>query len=315
MRIYKYFIILITLFILSCEDENQILKIGTNVWPGYEPIYISREKEFLDKKVIKLIEFGSASQVIRAYRRNLINGAGLTLDEVIFLKSIGFEPKIILIADISNGADALIVKPYIKTLKDLKDKKIGVENTALGAFFLTRILEEAKLEEKDIKVVPLEVNEHYSAFINNKIDGVITFEPVKTKLINAGGKVLFDSSLIRGEIMDVFIIENSYLQNNKDIVNGFVKSWFKGLKFLNENKKEALKIVSEREKISIKDAKKLYEGLILPDRDENLNIMQNNLKDVILKLLKVMKDKKLIPEEANFEPNELIEVKFVKGKQ
>ncbi|RUM49138.1 MAG: hypothetical protein DSY47_04170, partial [Hydrogenothermus sp.] len=77
----------------------------------------------------------------------------------------------------------------------------------------------------------------------------------------------------------------------------------------------ALKIVSEREKISIKDAKKLYEGLILPDRDENLNIMQNNLKDVILKLLKVMKDKKLIPEEANFEPNELIEVKFVKGKQ
>jgi NitT/TauT family transport system substrate-binding protein len=189
MGIYKYFIILIVLFVLSCKDSTQVLKVGTNVWPGYEPIYIAREKGFINTKFIKLIEFGSASQVLRSYRKNLINGAGLTLDEVIFLKSIGFNPKIILVADISNGADVLIVKPYIKTLKDLKGKKIGVENTALGAFFLTRILEKAGLTEKDIKVIPIEVNEHYKAFINGKVDGVITFEPIKTKLINVGGKV------------------------------------------------------------------------------------------------------------------------------
>ncbi len=313
MRIYKYFIILITIFILSCQDNSQTLKIGTNVWPGYEPIYIAREKGFLNSKKIKLIEFGSASQVIRAYRRNLINSAGLTLDEVIFLKSTGFDPKIVLIADISNGADVLIVKPYIKTLQDLKGKRIGVENTALGAFFLSRILEFARLKETDIKIIPLEVNEHYKAFIESKIDGVITFEPVRTKLLHAGGKILFDSSKIKGEIVDVFVVEDLYLKNNEDIVKQFVESWFKGLKFLHENEKEALKVISEREKISTADLKKAYQGLILPDKDENLEIMQNKLKDVILKLVKIMKNKKLIPEETNFNPDELIEIKFVKG--
>ena len=313
MRIYKYFIILITIFILSCQDNSQTLKIGTNVWPGYEPIYIAREKGFLNSKKIKLIEFGSASQVIRAYRRNLINSAGLTLDEVIFLKSTGFDPKIVLIADISNGADVLIVKPYIKTLQDLKGKRIGVENTALGAFFLSRILEFARLKETDIKIIPLEVNEHYKAFIESKVDGVITFEPVRTKLLHAGGKILFDSSKIKGEIVDVFVVEDLYLKNNEDIVKQFVESWFKGLKFLHENEKEALKVISEREKISTADLKKAYQGLILPDKDENLEIMQNKLKDVILKLVKIMKNKKLIPEETNFNPDELIEIKFVKG--
>ncbi len=315
MRIFNYvFILIITLLIYSCKNNNETLKIGTNVWPGYEPIYIAREIGKLDKNKIKLVEFGSSSQVIRAYRKNLLNGAGLTLDEVIFLKSLGFNPKIVLIADISNGADVLIVKPYIKSLKDLKGKKIGVENTALGAFFLTRILEKARLSAKDITIVPLEINQHYRAFINNKIDAVITFEPVKTKLLKTGAKILFDSSKIPGEIVDVFVVEEDFLKNNEDIVKYFVNAWFYGLNFLNEHPNQAFKIVAKREGVSVEEVKNSYKGLILPSKKENIKLMQEKLKKTIISITKIMKDKNLIDKNFKINAETLINMRFLKGK-
>ncbi len=315
MRIFSYIIILIFISLMySCNSQNETLKVGTNVWPGYEPIYIAREIGKLNQDKVKLVEFGSSSQVIRAYRKNLLNGAGLTVDEVIFLKSLGFDPKIVLIADISNGADVLIVKPYIKSLKDLKGKKIGVENTALGAFFLTRILEKAGLNKKDIIIVPLEVNQHYKAFIEGKVDAVITFEAVKTRLLKKGGKILFDSSKIYGEIVDVFIVEEDFIDKNKNVVKYFVNSWFEGLNFLKTRPENAFEMVAQREGISIEEVKKSYEGLILPSREENVKLMTTKLKETIALITKILKERNLIDKNFNFKPEELIDVRFVKEK-
>ena len=315
MRIFSYIIILIFISLMySCNSQNETLKVGTNVWPGYEPIYITREIGKLDQNKVKLVEFGSASQVIRAYRKNLLNGAGLTVDEVIFLKSLGFDPKIVLIADISNGADVLIVKPYIKSLKDLKGKKIGVENTALGAFFLTRILEKAGLNKEDIIIVPLEVNQHYKAFIEGKVDAVITFEPVKTRLLKKGGKILFDSSKIYGEIVDVFIVEDDFINKNENVVKYFVSSWFEGLNFLKTRPENAFKMIAQREGTSIEEVKKSYEGLILPSREENVKLMASKLKETIALITKILKERNLIDKNFNFKSEELIDVRFVKEK-
>ena len=39
--------------------------------------------------------------------------------------------------NISAGADALVVKPQIKQASDLRGKRIGVEQTAVGAYLLS----------------------------------------------------------------------------------------------------------------------------------------------------------------------------------
>jgi len=313
MKLFTYFITMIVLISTeySCHKKEELLKVGTNVWPGYEPIYVAREIGKLDKN-IKLIEFGSTSQVMRAYRKNLINGAGLTVDEVILLKSFGFSPKIVLVADVSNGADVLIVKPYIKSLKELKGKRIGVENTALGAFYLTRILEKAGLTDKDIKIVPLEINEHFNAFVKNKIDAVITFEPVKTRLIKVGGKVIFDSSMIPNEIVDVFVVEESYIKKNKNTVHNFVKNWFDGLNYLNKNPEKAYKIISAREGSTLEEIRKSYKGLVLPSKEENIKIMKNKLPKTILIITNIMKKKGLLEKSFNLNPEDMIDTRFLK---
>lgn len=132
-------------------------------------------------------------------------------------------------------------------MKDLKGKRIGVENSALGAYMLSRALERAGLTYRDIKIVPLEIDEHYRAFIKNKVDAVVTFEPVKSKLLRRGGRIIFDSSQIPNEIVDVLVVEEVYIKKYPDVVQEVVKGWFKALKFWEGNPDKAITVMAKRE--------------------------------------------------------------------
>jgi len=302
-------------FSFSCIQEKiDYMKIGTNVWPGYEPLYLARELGFFDRFPIHIVEYGSTTQVIRAYRNGIINSAGLTLDETLLLKNYGFDPVIVLVMDISHGADVIIARKGIKSIYDLKGKKIGVENTALGAYMLLRALEIHKLTPNDLKIVPLEVNEHYKWFKEGKIDAVVTFEPVKSKLLKIGGNIIFDSSQIPGEIVDVLVVERSYLEKNPEIVKRVIHGWFRAVAYMKNHRKRALKVISEREHITIEDLQKAYNGMIIPDRKENLILLNKGepkLKKVAKKLLTIMKKQKIISN-TNIKIDELFYSNFIR---
>ena len=309
----KRLVYLIFFVLLSCHIDKEYLKIGTNVWPGYEPLYVAREFGYLKDAPIHIVEYVSSSQVIRAYRNKLINGAALTLDEVILLKSYGFDPVVILVMDVSNGADAIVSRKDIKSLSDLKGKRVGVENSALGAYVLTRALEKAHLTLNDIKIVPLEVNEHYKWFKKGKVDAVVTFEPVKSKLVKSGGNVIFDSSQIPGEIVDVLVVEREYLNKHPEVIKTLINGWFLALANLKKETNSVKKIISEREQIEVKNFSDLYKGLKIPDREENQKLLDRGtpkLLPVAKRLLNIMKKKKIIKGDLDVE--EMFDGRFIK---
>ncbi|WP_457640194.1 ABC transporter substrate-binding protein [Persephonella sp.] len=312
----KKITLVILLVFVSCSSHKQeFLKIGTNVWIGYEPLYVARELGYFDDTPIHLVEYSSSTQVMRGYRNKVINGAALTLDEVLLLKDYGFDPVIVLVMDISNGADAIVAQKGISSLKDLKGKKVGVENSALGAYVLLRALEIGGLSLKDIKIVPLEVSEHYSWFKEKKVDAVVTFEPVKTKLLKIGGQIIFDSRQIKGEIVDVLVVEREYLEENPDVVLALVNSWFKVLWDMKNSRMKILKMIAEREKIPLPDLIKAYRSIEIPDRHTNLlmlNYTEPRLKKVAEKLLKIMYEKQIISTK-NIDIDSLLDSRFVKG--
>lgn len=121
-------------------SKPEPLRIGTNLWPGYEPLYLARDKQQFDDSRYLLFELTSATQVMHAFQKRKIDIAALTLDEALLLEAEGIPLKVLLAMDYSNGADAIVASPNIHSMHDLKGKKIGVENTALGAFMLNRAL-------------------------------------------------------------------------------------------------------------------------------------------------------------------------------
>lgn len=308
-KIIKLIAILTTLILTSCSEPNkaQALRIGTNLWPGYEPLYLAREKGYFESEKIRLIEYTSASQVIKAYKNGLLDAAAVTLDEAIALLASGEQPRIVLVMDISNGADVMLGQPSVKTIADIKGKRVGVEHTALGAYFINRVIEKSAIDKSDITVVPLTVNQHERAFVNKKIDAVLTFEPVRTKLLNEGANILFDSSQIPGEIVDVLIVDAVKMPDFKEQIKHLENGWFRALDDVNGKEDKTITLLGSRMKISSEEVLSAYEGMILPSKKMNDSLiyagmeLEPGLLNSTRRLSQVMYENKLISSQVKTE--------------
>lgn len=250
-----------------------MLRIGTNVWPGYEPLFYARAKQLLPADKFTLVEFGSATEVIRSLRSHLVDIAALTLDEVLLLAHDGIDVRIVLVTDISNGADVIVAPPSTHGLGDLKGKRIGVEDTALGGYMLGRALQLANMDKGEIIPVYLEFDRHEEAYLQGKLDAVVTFEPVRSTLLGRGQKVIFSSAEIPGEIVDVVVVRGEIYDKHPEQCHELIEIWFQTLQRIAEEPDAAETFIAERRGMSLADFRRAMEGLEVPTREENRRML------------------------------------------
>ncbi|MBU0680434.1 MAG: ABC transporter substrate-binding protein [Proteobacteria bacterium] len=274
--------ILLSSSLSSCGREPQHpLLIGTNVWLGYEPLFVARSLKYFTPQEVRLLEFTSNTDSIHAFRHGALDAAALTLDEALLLAQDGIDFKVVLVLDISHGADAIVGQANSKTFPDLKGLKIGVENTAVGAYMLARALEIHDLQAKDVTMVPLEIFEHEKAFTKGTVDAVVTFEPVRSKLLAKGGNILFDSSEIPGEIVDVLIVRSDRLAQNREHLSKLLRGWFSTLDYLQENQADALHRMTPRLALPPAELRAALAGLRFPSLADNLHFLQGGPEGLV----------------------------------
>src|ERR1700675_3371509 len=141
------------------RDTEPPLRIGTNVWIGKEPLNLARDLGYLDREAVQLVEYPSASEVSRAFRNQAIDGMIISLDELFVLAADGLQPKIVVVVDVSHGADVVVGRSGMRAMKDLRGKRVAVESGALGAFVLSRALTLNGMHATDVSMVHVESNE------------------------------------------------------------------------------------------------------------------------------------------------------------
>jgi NitT/TauT family transport system substrate-binding protein len=299
-------LVLVLLSSGGCTPEpTPVLRVGTNVWPGYEPLYLARHLGYFNSAV-RLVEYSSATQVISAYRNGAIEAAALTLDEALLLAEHGQDPRVVLVMDVSHGGDAILGRSELRSVSDMKGRRVGVEDTATGAYLLSRALETSGLQRADVAIVPLQVNEHERAFKEGRVDAVVTFEPARSKMRAAGARELFNSSQIPGEIMDVLVVRGDLAERNRRAIDTLLRGWFRAVDYLGQHPREAASVIAKRMKINPDQVLVSYQGLRLPSQADNRALLAGRspqLIPVVQSLAAVMTDQKLL--QRPFNPTEL----------
>lgn len=266
-------ILFIGLSIFSCSlSYSQTLRVGTTLWPGYEPLYLAEEIQAY-KTDIRMIHFPSTSDVLRAFRNNTLEVAALTLDEAITLTSSNIPLDIILILDISEGADVIVGRPELKNIQGLIGAKVAVESTAVGAYTLTRALEIHNIDMNKISLINVENSSQKNAYINNVADAIVTYEPARTQLLNEGAIELFNSKEIPGEIIDVLVVHKNNLNSHSVELYDLTQGWFKALRHLKDKPEISHAFIASRMKISDQEVKESYSNLSLPTLEENKRLL------------------------------------------
>lgn len=265
---------LIAALLGGCVREPQApLRIGTNVWIGSEPLYLARDLGALNADAIRLVEYPSASEVLRAFRNSALDGMVISLDEVLALAADGLRPRIVLVADVSHGADVIVARAGLATLRELAGKRIAVESTAVGAYVLSRALALHGMQPSDVEIVHLESNEHVLAFEQGRVDASVTFDPFRSQLLERGAAVVFDSTRIPGEVVDLLVLRDSVLANDAGRVDMLLAGWFKALEHLGRDPRDAARRMGVRQQKSGEQFLETLQGLRFPAREENLRML------------------------------------------
>lgn len=255
-----------SLFWLSpWQETKKPLRIGVNAWPGYAYLYLAQAKGFLKAEGVQLdiLSFSSLSDIRHAYERGQLDGMACTITEMLQAQKHGRTSKVVLLADFSNGADKVIATRDITSIQDLKGKRIAIEPATLGAFILARVLEEAGINQKEVRVVGMDQLEMKGAILNGMVDAVISYPPTSSEILHEKERVhtVFDSSQIPGEIVDIFVFDPKIVAERGNELLGMQKAWDESLDYASKHPEEANAIMAAREGLTPAEFKASLAGI------------------------------------------------------
>jgi NitT/TauT family transport system substrate-binding protein len=295
---------LLTTTLTSCTPKPTTpLRIGMIDWPGFEPFHLAKSLGLYDKAAIELVNFTDMAELLRAYRQQQITCISSTISETLQLAAMIPDQRIVFVMDQSAGADAILAKPRITQLAELKGQRIGSDLTPLSSYMLVSALEKVGLTLNDVQLVNLGLADQLAAYKTDRIDAVITFDPFRTELLKAGAKSLFDSAQIPNQVVDVMLTSQATLAQHDPTFKILTAGFFKALDYLEQNPQDAIARMAAREKITPDEFAATLKLIKLADRATNQMMLDPDRTPLIKvadQLNQVMVNQKLLTQAVDF---------------
>ncbi len=242
----------------ASSSSDEPITIALSPWPGWFFWYLVDEKGFFEKHDVKvdLKWFPVYSDSLQALATGKVDANSQTLSDTLAPASKGIGLKAVLVNDNSFGGDAIVSKPDIQSIKDLKGKTVATELGTVDHLLLLTALDKNGMNENDINYVNMTVNDAGPAFISGKTDASVLWEPFQTKAVKEGkGKVLFSSKDTPGLIPDLLVFRDDVVKNRAADIQKIVDAWFDALAYFKTHQDEAIELMAKKAETTPEDFK------------------------------------------------------------
>jgi NitT/TauT family transport system substrate-binding protein len=227
---------------LGVANAGQTYKIANSHYTGWEPWWLAQEKGILkkwaDKYGIK-IELSAPMDYIESinlYTAGAYQGVAITNMDVLTIPSSGgIKSEAIIVGDFSNGNDG-VVSRKAKTIKDLLGADIKLVQLTVSHYLLARALDMNKMSERNVTLTNTSDSDIAALFASDANGTVITWNPplLQCKAVR-GANLLFDSSQIPGEIMDLMVVR---ADSPPELKKALVGAWYETMALMSAKSKE-----------------------------------------------------------------------------
>lgn len=183
----------------------------------------------------------------------------------------------ILITDYSNGNDMIVGQPGIKSIKDLKGKKVGIEIGLVEHLLLLNGLKKAGMAESDVTLVPTPTNQTPQVLASGQVDAIGAWQPNCGAALKAvpGSKPVYTSADAPGLIYDAIVVTPQSLAQHRAEWVKVVKVWDKIVAYLADPKTrdDGIKIMAARAGVDPKEYAAFMPGTRLLTLDEGAKVL------------------------------------------
>jgi NitT/TauT family transport system substrate-binding protein len=250
--------------------QNNTVKFALNVWAGWAPI-IFANNGFKEGKVWKTPdgeEFRVRLQLIDnpiemrdSYANGGVHIGWATLDMLplfvdTFVDRSGnprdsrIMPRVFQQVDWSNGGDGIVARENIKTVADLRGKKIALAENSPSHYFLLNMLVAAGVQPSEVKrSVTNTAFEAATAFnTNSDIAAAVSWAPDIYNLSKVkGNRLLVSTGTANKLIADVWFARADFAQDHPGIIEGIVRGIFDAMADLKQdpNRQKVAELMAE----------------------------------------------------------------------
>lgn len=301
----------------SGSGEVEEVVIGTQEMPNDEGI--AKAKDLFEEKMgvkVKIVKFSSGKDVNNALVAKSIDFGleGSTSTALAVASDIPVE--MIWAHEILGDIESLAVRKSenIKSIKDLKGKKIAVPFATTSHYCLLRYMAAEGLTEKDITLLDMDTDSAYAAFKRGDVDAAWVWQPTLQKVLDAGGEILVsngdaaDKGYMTG---NVEVVRKDFAEEHPDLVQKYIEALIEAETYYKENTDDAVSELAKALELTDADVKQQIAGATWPTAEEQLgekyfgtSDKKGNWVDVLLDTANFLKDQKNInsvPDKSAYE--------------
>jgi NitT/TauT family transport system substrate-binding protein len=213
--------------------ETPTYRVAWSHYTGWEPWGYADSsgilKKWADKYGIKieLTLVNDYVESINLYTAGKFDACAMTNMDALTIPAVGgIDSEAVIVGDFSNGNDGIVMKGG-KSVKDLKGRTINLVELSVSHYLLERALDMNGMSERDVKLVNTSDADIAAMFVSAEKGAAVTWNPPLMQAREAkGATMVFDSSKIPGEIMDLMVVKTGAPESLKKALTG---AWYEML--------------------------------------------------------------------------------------
>jgi len=248
--------LVLSLLCVICVRASAAVNLGVVNWIGYGPLYCAAANGYFKKygADVKLVTFSDNSLMAGALRGGELEASTLTYDQVILADAKGWGLKVVMPLDYSVGGDAIVASAAVRTIQDLKGRKVAFQPLSPSDFLLGYALAQRGLTKKDLQPVNVTPEAVLATMATGLVDAGVTYQPSVSMILELGGgtryHVLLSSREARGMITDVLAVRDTTIEHNPNLIVGLIHATLDGLAFMQREPAKAAAIIGKALDIS-----------------------------------------------------------------
>lgn len=223
----------IALALPASAEQKKDFKVAWSIYVGWMPWGYAADtgivKKWADKYGIdiEVTQFNDYVESINQYTAGAYDAVTLTnMDGLSIPAAGGVDTTAVIVGDFSNGNDAVILKDGAD-LAAIEGRPVNLVEFSVSHYLLARALDSLGKSERDVSVVNTADPDMVGAFQTPDVTAMVTWNPMVSEIAKLpDAKIVFDSSEIPGEIIDLMVANTETVADNPDFAKALAGIWY-----------------------------------------------------------------------------------------
>ena len=223
---------------------SQPLRISTNLWIGYSPLFYIQQKGWLKDNNIKLVNVVSLSESMEMYASGFVDAFTGTQYELKQMQNENPKLHTKILLDRSNGGDVVMGNRDIDALKKAESIDVYLEVDSVNSVLLDSFIAMHGIDRSVLHYIDKDPDASSMLGMKSEPTLIVTYTPYNIRLHNNGYEVLDTTKNMQLFIMDALYIDDSTAKQYADELRTLNHLIAKALDNLKQNPKEYYLTVS-----------------------------------------------------------------------